>query len=605
MDMIRTIASNNDYYNDHDHHDKTMIGITRRCLGNGWMIVSQRASHIIEPYCDIKLLSYIVLMVIWFTSAVYGTIRNKEIVEHFPYPALLTASHFACGTFIDWAAMRARGLSIPFRFDLFLACVPVSILLTFSKTFTFVSYGHVPASLTHTIKSSSPVFSVLLTRLLYNKWPSLPIVLSLVPITAGVALSAVTEIDFEFVGFLAALISAIANVGHAMYSKGVLKKSQCGPLILHMYTSIASTLILLPYALFQEATEVFGRLYPVHEDEGRGDDGVAVPEVLVLPIWAFLLSNALHYAQNMSSLYVLSRVSTLRYQVTNTLKRALTIMVSIMHFHNQVTMMNALGMGMALTGFFWYGMAKKSESASCATTNSQSDTNTSTTIITTNGHVHADVSINVNGNGTIVDGTIDTIHNRGHNSNSMSMNNNSNHMGHNSTNKNNSVSASAHIHHDAVGAGHHTNGYEKKPYISSLLPYSSMSSSLSSLSPSSIASMAAMNGNDQTIINVVGINDKCQALTPPTPTCSGTPITTIVYGGNDGNAENTCTHHLPHHNNNYTNSPASAAASASASSARINLVHPAAGGASSSTAIVTVVPTIRIMIQMKDKQGHQ
>jgi hypothetical protein len=38
-----------------------------------------------------------------FASAVYGTIRNKEIVEHFPYPALLTASHFACGALIDWA----------------------------------------------------------------------------------------------------------------------------------------------------------------------------------------------------------------------------------------------------------------------------------------------------------------------------------------------------------------------------------------------------------------------------------------------------------------------------------------------------------------------
>jgi Zn-dependent M32 family carboxypeptidase len=62
----------------------------------------------------------------------------------------------------------------------------------------------------------------------------------------GVALSAITEINFEFVGFLAALISAIANVGHAMYTKGVLRSSNCGPLILHMYTSIASTLILLP-----------------------------------------------------------------------------------------------------------------------------------------------------------------------------------------------------------------------------------------------------------------------------------------------------------------------------------------------------------------------
>jgi hypothetical protein len=96
--------------------------------------------------------------------------------------------------------------------------------------------------------------------------------------------------------------------------------------------------------LFQEATEVFYRLYPVHEDEGRGNDGIAAPEVLVLPIWAFLLSNALHYAQNMSSLYVLARVSTLRYQVTNTMKRALTILVwsTTPHIHIDISYLSML-----------------------------------------------------------------------------------------------------------------------------------------------------------------------------------------------------------------------------------------------------------------------
>ena len=152
--------------------------------------------------------------------------------------------------------------------------------LRFSKTLTFVSCKHalayrsnrvlinlvcsllrdsdgmVPASLTHTVKSSSAVFSVLLSRVMSGRWPSLATSISLFPIACGVTLAALTELEFDTLGFLAALVATLANVGHSAYSKQVLRKTGSDPLILHMYTSALSLVLLAPYVLLKNASDI-------------------------------------------------------------------------------------------------------------------------------------------------------------------------------------------------------------------------------------------------------------------------------------------------------------------------------------------------------------
>ena len=55
--------------------------------------------------------------------------------------------------------------------------------------------------------------------------------------------------------------------------------------------------------------------------------------VVVVPVFAHLLSNLLHYCQNITSLYVLSHVSVLSFQVAQTMKRAIIILAAIAYFH--------------------------------------------------------------------------------------------------------------------------------------------------------------------------------------------------------------------------------------------------------------------------------
>ena len=167
------------------------------------------------------------LLFVWFSSSIASTLINKVLMMHFPYPVSISAVHMLSSVIVDWFIIVSRGLSLrPFRQDVFWQCLPVAATINFGKTLTYVSYGMVPASLTHTAKvsgstaqthtathsirptrgtafchtaasvwcpsfvcvdaavwpcvwwcvmcvqASSPVFSVLLTKLMYDKWPS-------------------------------------------------------------------------------------------------------------------------------------------------------------------------------------------------------------------------------------------------------------------------------------------------------------------------------------------------------------------------------------------------------------------------------------------------
>ncbi|KAJ7189638.1 hypothetical protein O6H91_Y531500 [Diphasiastrum complanatum] len=67
----------------------------------------------------------------------------------------------------------------------------------------------VAVSFTHIIKSAEPAFSVIISRFLMGEHFSVPVYLSLVPIIGGCALAAVTELNFNMIGFMGAMISNV------------------------------------------------------------------------------------------------------------------------------------------------------------------------------------------------------------------------------------------------------------------------------------------------------------------------------------------------------------------------------------------------------------
>lgn len=82
-----------------------------------------------------------------------------------------------------------------------------------------ISFAAVAISLTHTVKTLEPAFNVLLSRLILGEATPLPVVATLVPIMAGVALASAGELSFNWTGFISAMLSNLTFGFRAVWGK--------------------------------------------------------------------------------------------------------------------------------------------------------------------------------------------------------------------------------------------------------------------------------------------------------------------------------------------------------------------------------------------------
>ena len=133
----------------------------------------------------------------------------------------------------------------------------------------------------------------------------------------GVTLSAVSEIEFHFLGFVAALISSLTGVFQTIFTKRIFDQADCDPILLHFHTSAVAIILMIPLAVvFEGASFIFS-----HDSYNSVSGGVAVPFGLLF------ISVCSHYLQTISSTLVLSRLSVTSHQVFSTLKRYCFILV--------------------------------------------------------------------------------------------------------------------------------------------------------------------------------------------------------------------------------------------------------------------------------------
>ena len=74
------------------------------------------------------------------------------------------------------------------------------------------------------IQALEPFFSVVLSALFLGDAPTLPVILTLFPIVGGVAMASVTEVTFNWPGFLAAMGSNITFQSRNVLSKKFMGK---------------------------------------------------------------------------------------------------------------------------------------------------------------------------------------------------------------------------------------------------------------------------------------------------------------------------------------------------------------------------------------------
>eukprot|EP01018_Ginkgo_biloba_P016803 Gb_00985 [translate_table: standard] len=276
----------------------------------------------------------------WWALNVVFNIYNKKVLNAFPFPWLTSTLSLAAGSAIMLISWATRIVEAPETdMDFWKALAPVAVAHTIGHVAATVSMSKVAVSFTHIIKSAEPAFSVVVSRFLLGDHFPLPVYMSLVPIIGGCALAAVTELNFNMIGFMGAMISNLAFVFRNIFSKKGMKGKSVGGMNYYACLSILSLALLAPFAIAVEGP----RLWVAGWQN-------AIQAVGPQFVWWVVAQSVFYHLYNQVSYMSLNEISPLTFSIGNTMKRITVIVSSIIIFHTAVRPINALGATIAILG---------------------------------------------------------------------------------------------------------------------------------------------------------------------------------------------------------------------------------------------------------------
>ncbi|KAL3642347.1 hypothetical protein CASFOL_013162 [Castilleja foliolosa] len=282
---------------------------------------------------------------LWILFNIYFNIYNKQVLKAFHYPYTATLGQFAIGAVLVTLMWTLNLYKRPKISGAQLAAIfPLAVVHTLGNLFTNMSLGKVAVSFTHTIKAMEPFFSVFLSAMFLGEAPTIWVISSLVPIVGGVCLASLTEVSFNWTGFLSAMASNLMNQSRNVLSKKIMvnKEDSLDNITLFSVITIMSFFLMIPPTLFVEGV----KFTPSYLQAS----GVNINQIYTRSLLAALT----YHAYQQVAYMILERVSPVTHSVANCVKRVVVIVASVIFFRTPVSPINSLGTGIALAGVFLY-----------------------------------------------------------------------------------------------------------------------------------------------------------------------------------------------------------------------------------------------------------
>lgn len=215
-----------------------------------------------------------------------------------------------------------------------------------------VSLKNVAVSFAETVKSSAPIFTVIMSRLILGEYTGVWVNMALFPVMVGLALCTASEISFNMLGFSAALSTNIMDCLQNVFSKKLLSGDtyRFSPPELQFYTSAAAVIMLIPAWVFLLDIPVIGK---------SGRSFIFSQDIVLL----LLFDGALFHLQSVTAYALMGRISPVTFSVASTVKHALLVWLSIIVFSNQVTILSAIGTVLVFIGVLLYNKARQIQTA--------------------------------------------------------------------------------------------------------------------------------------------------------------------------------------------------------------------------------------------------
>jgi len=285
----------------------------------------------------------------WYTVNVATVILNKYIFKSmlFLFPVSLTAIHMltctvGCYIAIHWVKLvpwQEKEWSFKLQ-----RVLPLAVLFVTNIVLGNVSLRWVSVSFMQTIKSSVPVWTVILQTIFLGKKFHQLIYVSLIPTVGGVMLASWTEAEFDVTGFWAALFASIITAAITVVSGILLVVKLDSINLLHLMAPI-SFLMLVPACVY--TGELEGIIYNWYPTCTSAD----ITILFVSGLIAFLL--------NVSTFLVIGATSALSFNIAGNFKVILSILFSVIIFHTNISFLNGMGIAAAIVGVAFYNYVRQ------------------------------------------------------------------------------------------------------------------------------------------------------------------------------------------------------------------------------------------------------
>ncbi|XP_047332512.1 triose phosphate/phosphate translocator, chloroplastic-like [Impatiens glandulifera] len=284
---------------------------------------------------------------IWYFLNVIFNILNKKVYNYFPYPYFVSVVHLLVGVvycLVSWSVGLPK--RAPINKELLGLLTPVAFCHALGHVMSNVSFAAVAVSFTHTIKALEPFFNASASQFLMGHQIPLPLWLSLAPVVIGVSMASLTELSFNWTGFISAMISNAAFTYRSLYSKKAMTGMDSTNV--YAYISIIALVFCLPPAIFIEGPRLM--------QYGFAD---AIAKVGLIKFLSDLFWIGMFYhLYNQVATNTLERVAPLTHAVGNVLKRVFVIGFSIVVFGNKISSQTGIGTAIAIAGVAIYSLIK-------------------------------------------------------------------------------------------------------------------------------------------------------------------------------------------------------------------------------------------------------
>ncbi|KAJ7568322.1 hypothetical protein O6H91_01G027900 [Diphasiastrum complanatum] len=284
---------------------------------------------------------------IWSLLNAVFNVMNKNVYAYFPYPYFMSVVHLAVGVLycsICWSLGATE--RTPIHKELVELLVPISCCHAIGHMMTNVSFAAVAVSFTHTVKALEPFLNAAASQFVLRQPIPLTLWFSLAPVVAGVSMASMTEISFNWKGFLSAMTSNFAYTYRNIYSKRAM--SLMDSTNLYAYISIISLVLCIPPAVLIEGPQLVQ--YGFADAIGK----VGVHKFLFDLFWVGMF----YHLYNQLGNNTLERVTPLSHAVGNVFRRVVVIGFSIVAFGNAISTQTFIGTIVALSGVALYSIIK-------------------------------------------------------------------------------------------------------------------------------------------------------------------------------------------------------------------------------------------------------